>query len=134
MRTFREDIAALPVDLAREPLRRVDRALRAFFRRVKAGSKPGYPRFRSRERYNSLALSAPGFRIEGNLLLVSKLGGSGCGQVRRKPLPERVHDCSCGLLVSRDQNATTNILRLGGSRGEFAPESSSLRNQDTTQN
>jgi putative transposase len=68
-------VASLPVDLAREPLRRVDRAFRAFFRRSKAGQKPGYPRFRSRDRYNSLALSAPHFRIEGKQLLISKLGG-----------------------------------------------------------
>ncbi len=38
----------------REPLRRLDRAFAAFFRRLKAGEKPGYPRFRSRRRYDSL--------------------------------------------------------------------------------
>jgi putative transposase len=312
IRTIREDVASLPVDLAREPLRRVDRAFRAFFRRAKAGQKPGYPRFRSRERYNSLALSAPHFRMEGNQLWISKLGGfrlrlhrplrgtprhctmlrcggrwrvsivsdigrapekvavrkavgidvglenfatlddgtvvenprwlarsaaelaaqqrslagkkrggsnyrkarqqvarcyeriahrranfchhlskwlvasydlivfeklnipemvaanlarsildaawgmlgkqltykaeeagkwgipvapgfttqicSGCGRVRRKPLSERVHRCSCGLLMSRDQNAAINILRLGRSRGEISQESWSTRN------
>jgi putative transposase len=52
----------------------VDRAFRAFFRRVKAGERPGYPRFRSLERYNSLVLGASGFRLEGNLLRISKLG------------------------------------------------------------
>ncbi len=36
VRRTRQDVAALPVDLARGPLRRVDRAFRAFFRRVKA--------------------------------------------------------------------------------------------------
>src|ERR1700738_5680406 len=35
----------------RDPLRRLDRAFAAFFRRVKAGTKPGYPRFRSVGRY-----------------------------------------------------------------------------------
>src|SRR2546428_2854068 len=38
----------------RDPLRRLDRAFAAFFRRVKAGDKPGYPRFRSVRRYDSL--------------------------------------------------------------------------------
>lgn len=38
----------------RNPLRRLERAYQAFFRRVKAGEKPGYPRFRSRRRYDSL--------------------------------------------------------------------------------
>ncbi len=38
----------------RSPLRRLERAYQAFFRRVKVGEKPGYPRFRSRRRYDSL--------------------------------------------------------------------------------
>src|SRR5215207_8439583 len=36
-----------------EAQKRVDLAFRAFFRRVKAGEKPGYPRFRTFERYDS---------------------------------------------------------------------------------
>lgn len=38
----------------RSPLRRLERAYQAFFRRVKAREKAGYPRFRSRRRYDSL--------------------------------------------------------------------------------
>jgi putative transposase len=73
----REDqaIRALPVELAREPLRRVHRAFQAFFRRVRAGQKAGYPRFRSGDRYNSFSLSAPAFRMEGPNVLIAKLGG-----------------------------------------------------------
>jgi len=32
---------------------RIDLAMQAFFRRVKAGENPGYPRFRGRDRYDS---------------------------------------------------------------------------------
>jgi putative transposase len=35
-------------------LRRLDRAFAAFFRRVKAGQAPGYPRFRGRARFDSV--------------------------------------------------------------------------------
>ena len=35
-------------------LRRLNRAFDAFFRRVKAGQKPGFPRFRSEPRWNSV--------------------------------------------------------------------------------
>ena len=38
----------------RSPFQRVDLAFRAFFKRVQMGEKPGYPRFRSRRRYDSL--------------------------------------------------------------------------------
>src|SRR5215210_4832903 len=41
-------------------LRRVDKTFRAFFSRVKAGRKAGYPRFRSRRRYNSLTFPSCG--------------------------------------------------------------------------
>jgi hypothetical protein len=35
---------------------RIDLAFKAFFRRVKVGEAPGYPRFRGKGRYNSLTL------------------------------------------------------------------------------
>lgn len=35
-------------------LRRLDKAFAAFFRRVKAGDKPGYPRFRSSKRFDTV--------------------------------------------------------------------------------
>lgn len=49
----------LACDIMRDPLRRVDRAFKAFFRRCKSGEKPGFPRFRSRHRYDSFAFSLP---------------------------------------------------------------------------
>lgn len=36
-----------------ETVRRVDRAFKAFFRRLKGGQKPGYPRFKARDRFDS---------------------------------------------------------------------------------
>lgn len=38
----------------REAIRRLDRAFQAFYRRVKAGERPGYPRFRGRARFDSV--------------------------------------------------------------------------------
>lgn len=38
---------------------------------------------------------------------------SRCGLIVRKPLSERVHRCECGLVLDRDVNAASNILRLG---------------------
>lgn len=64
--------ATIAADIQREPLRRVDRAFKAFFRRVKAGQKAGYPRFRSCDRYDSFAWHAP--RVDASGLLVPNLG------------------------------------------------------------
>ena len=47
-------VGAINVAVARGALRRVDRAFAAFFRRCKAGEKPGYPRFRSASRYTTI--------------------------------------------------------------------------------
>ncbi len=38
---------------------------------------------------------------------------SNCGLLVPKELYERIHECSCGLVLDRDLNAAINILRLG---------------------
>lgn len=55
---------------------RVDLAFKAFFRRVKAGEDPGYPRFKGYGRYDSMTYSqyGNGARLDGNHLILSKLG------------------------------------------------------------
>lgn len=54
----------------------LDRAFRAFFRRVKAGEKPGYPRFKGRDRFDSFGLKeySNGWRIVGKRLRLSGIG------------------------------------------------------------
>jgi putative transposase len=55
---------------------RVDLAMKAFFRRWKAGEKPGYPRFKSHERYNSITFPQvpSGCHITNEKLILSKVG------------------------------------------------------------
>lgn len=53
---------------------RVDLAFKAFFRRVKAGEKPGYPRFRGCGRYDSFTFPQAGFALVDNGLRLSKIG------------------------------------------------------------
>ena len=57
-------------------LRRLDKAFNAFFRRVKAGENPGYPRFKGQGWYKSFTYpdSEIGYKIEGSKLTLSKLG------------------------------------------------------------
>ena len=47
----------LDVKVGRGPLIRADRAFKAFFRRLKKGEKPGYPRFKPRSRYCTIELA-----------------------------------------------------------------------------
>ena len=54
---------------------RIDLAFRAFFRRVKHGDKPGYPRFRGADRYDSFTYPQSGFKLLKNVVQLSKIGG-----------------------------------------------------------
>jgi putative transposase len=54
IRKLRPDVAAWSFSSQQATLRRLNRAFAAFFRRVKAGQTPGYPRFRSAHRFDSV--------------------------------------------------------------------------------
>lgn len=53
---------------------RVDLALKAFFRRVRNGEEPGYPRFKGKGWYDSLTYFESGFKLDWNNLWLSKIG------------------------------------------------------------
>ena len=54
IRTLRPDQAVWSFTSQQQTLRRLDKAFAAFFRRVKAGDTPGYPRFRAASRFDSV--------------------------------------------------------------------------------
>jgi putative transposase len=60
--------------VSQDVLKRVDKAFKAFFRRVKAGEKPGYPRFKGVGWYKSFTYPQVGFKLEGSKLTLSKIG------------------------------------------------------------
>lgn len=66
--------ASIPAWIERSALVRLDRAFIAFFRRVKCGQTPGFPRFRSRDRYDSFDLGSNPVRIDGDRVHLPKLG------------------------------------------------------------
>jgi putative transposase len=57
-------------------LMRLDRAYQAFFRRVQAGGKAGFPRFQGRNRYHSFTYKqyGNGVRLDNGFLVLSKIG------------------------------------------------------------
>jgi putative transposase len=76
------DVGVANFSACQDVLRRVDKTFAAFFRRIKAGEKAGYPRFRSRARYDSLTYPSWGdgcaLRPSGRLYL------QGVGDVKVK--------------------------------------------------
>jgi putative transposase len=59
-------------------LHRLDKTFQAFFRRIKNGETPGYPRFQGRNRYNSFTYPQVdehgGAVLDGGILSLSKIG------------------------------------------------------------
>jgi len=83
-----ESLRLVPVAFSRDALRRVDRGMKAFFRRCKSGDKPGFPRFRSGHRYNSLECLAVGVYLKCDRIRIPNLGTIRC---RGRLLPEGEH-------------------------------------------
>jgi putative transposase len=62
----------IPIEICRSPLRQLQRAFEAFFRRVKCGETPGYPRFKGRGHFHSFEIGR--VSLEGRKVRVPKLG------------------------------------------------------------
>jgi putative transposase len=101
VREVRPEYASLHTHLLQDAITRLDRAYRAFFRRVKAGETPGFPRFKGKGRYrtftfkdaahrNGVRRVAGGERVE--------LTGIGRVKVKRhRPLVGTVKQASVSL-------------------------------------
>jgi putative transposase len=74
----RPEYRDINAQVLQDMLTRLDRAFQAFFSRVKAGSTPGYPRFRGAARYNSFTYKQVGehggARLDNGFLILSKIG------------------------------------------------------------
>ncbi len=107
---------------ARGTLTRLDRAFQRFYRRVRAGQRAGFPRFKSRTRFDSVEYpDRGGWRIDGNRLYLR-----GVGHIRFRTSRRGIRGTPKTLTVRRegkrwrftvfahaDMNAARNILRAG---------------------
>jgi transposase len=108
--TFNARKAAIPAlkqvhsQVLQDVAKRLDKAFQAFFRRVKAGEKAGFPRFKPATQYGRVVKQV-------NPHHTSPLC-SNCGETVKKALSVRIHKCeSCGFVADRDENAAKNILQ-----------------------
>jgi putative transposase len=98
VRELRPEYAAIHTHLLQDVVTRLDRAFRAFFRRVKAGEKPGFPRFKGRDRYSTFtfkdAANHNGVRLVAGGKRV-KLAGIGNVKVKlHRPTQGRIKQAS----------------------------------------
>lgn len=73
IKAIREDVAEIHSQVLQDVLRRLDKAFKSFFQRVKQG-KAGFPRFKGKNRYDSFTFAQSGFALKENKLQLSKLG------------------------------------------------------------
>jgi putative transposase len=81
--------------LLQNTLVRVDLAFKAFFRRVKAGEKPGYPRHKSADNYDSITFQEAG--VAGALMDGKRLKLTKIGRVRirlHRPIEGKMKTCT----------------------------------------
>jgi len=110
-----EGYGALPVRLSRATLRRLDAAFQGFFRRVRAGQAPGFPRFKPMSRWNSFGFSEfVSIRLHGGRLRFKGMPG-GLKVHLHRPLPPNPEFLCCqfrrdakGWSVSLQVRYTTN--------------------------
>jgi putative transposase len=76
IKELRPEYKDIHAHILQDVIKRLDKAFAAFFRRVKAGEKPGYPRFQGRDRYHSLTYPeyGNGVTLDGGILWLSKVG------------------------------------------------------------
>lgn len=75
------DIATVNFSMLQAVCRRAQRGFESFFRRLKAGQKPGYPRFKSGDRWDSITFPSYG---DGCKLTGTRLYLQGIGQIKVK--------------------------------------------------
>lgn len=76
IKQIRPDVAEVNAQVLTDVLKRLDKTYKSFFTRVKRGEKAGFPRFKSRNRYDSFTYPQDNytFSLKGNKLSLSKIG------------------------------------------------------------
>ena len=122
------EAASVPLNLQRWTVKRLDEAYQGFFRRVRAGEKPGFPRFRGKGRFDSFGFRAfRGIRLENGRIRFKGMP-SGLRVHVHRPLPEASPALSDGgfipsLRASRRSQRSLRIAQRAlarkarGSRG-----------------
>jgi putative transposase len=74
VKAVRPDVADVYSQVLQDVLKRVQKGFDGFFRRIKAGEKASYPRFKGKGRYDSFTYPGTGWSLEGHTLTLSKIG------------------------------------------------------------
>lgn len=128
VRAFGPDQVRWSFSSQQATLRRLDKAFSAFFRRVKAGEVPGYPRFRSHKRFDTVDFPKDGDGCRWDAtphdpVTRVRLQGIGCVKVHQ-------HRCVVGkvktISVKREGRRWYVILTADQAQPESLPKTGSV--------
>jgi putative transposase len=111
----RPDLARIHSQVIQNTLKRVESGFENFFRRVKEGQKPGFPRFRSCSRYDSFTYPQSGFSLKGKKLQLSKIGKVTVNVSR--PIEGEIKTCT----IKREADGWYVIFAVEETKKEVAP-------------
>jgi putative transposase len=116
----REEYKDVYAQVLQDVLHRVDKTFNAFFERVKHGQKPGYPRYKGNDRYDSFTYPQAGFEILSGKLHLSKIGHIKIklhremkGTIRTCTIKREGSQVVCGL---RNRTSSHNRIALSSHR------------------
>ncbi len=85
------ELKAVHSQVLQNVARRVELAFQAFFRRVKQGEAPGYPRLKGKVQYDSITYPQSGFKINDSTITLSLLG-------KREQVKAKIHRAIVGTV------------------------------------
>ncbi len=74
IKDIREEYKDIHSQVLQDVLNRLEKGMQAFYRRVKAGEKAGFPRFQGRNRYTSFTYTQGGYTLSEKHVTLSKSG------------------------------------------------------------
>ncbi len=93
LKTERPSLCTVHSQVLQNVAVRIDLAMQAFFRRIKAGETPGYPRFRGHDRYDSFTFPQSGFSLTHDTrVTLSKIGS--VKMVYHRPVKGSIKTCT----------------------------------------
>ncbi len=70
----RSEFCNIHSQVLQDVLKRLDKTFKAFFGRIKRSEKAGFPRFKGKNFFDSFTFPQTGFKLDGNILTLSKIG------------------------------------------------------------
>jgi putative transposase len=120
IKQIRDDLKEVHSQVLQDVLRRSEKAFDHFFRRLKLGQVPGYPRFKSRDRYDSLTYPQSGFRLAGDKLHLSKIGS--CRLRLSRPIEGIIKTCT----IKRECDGWSVAFAVEPNHSKFIPKTGAI--------